>query len=100
MQKARTETSNSIRKTSAVILIAIVAMLSGCGRAKSPDRINAAANATVISNKLAAIAVAGEPVMTEQLDKWYVEPPSGENSAEIYVQAFPALSAGDATSSG
>jgi len=70
------------------VFVTIAILLAGCGKAKPTGAVAA----TVISNKLVAITAAGEPVTAEQLDSWYAEPPAGENAADIYEQAFAALS--------
>ena len=78
--------------------MALAVALSGCGKGKSPggakaDSANPGAEATasVVSNKLAAIAAAGEPVTLEELNQWYAEPPEGQNAARVYTRAFDAL---------
>ena len=87
--------SITVSKTSSTILLFFVAALSGCDKNKSVSQAKADTTAAVISNKLAAIAAAGEPVSFADLSKWYIEPPPGANAAEIYTQAFAALTADD-----
>lgn len=41
-----------------------------------------------VEAEIAKIRAAGEPVTWEELDRWYVEPPPGQNAASIYTQAF------------
>jgi hypothetical protein len=58
----------------------------GCGRAKTSGPVSVA-----VSNHLAAIAAAGEPVTLEQLGRIYEVPPDAENAAPLYAQAFAAV---------
>lgn len=44
-----------------------------------------------VEAEIAKIRAAGEPVTWEELDRWYVEPPPGQNAAAIYTQAFANL---------
>lgn len=44
-----------------------------------------------VEAEIAAIRRAGEPVTWEELNRWYVEPPPGQNAAGIYTQAFAKL---------
>ena len=41
-----------------------------------------------IKAKLNAISAAGYPVTLEELNDWYVEPPPGQNAADMFLQAF------------
>jgi hypothetical protein len=70
------------------LLLALVS--GGCGQPKTAP--GAANNQSVaVSNHLAAIASAGEPVTLDQLGRIYEEPPSAQNAALLYAQAFAAL---------
>ena len=74
--------------------LALVLALGGCGESKSPSgNSNGGAQLLVgtVSNKIAAIAAKGDPVTLEELNKSYAEPPAGQNAAELYAQAFNAL---------
>jgi hypothetical protein len=78
-------------------MILLVLVSGGCGQAKTaPGPANSPAVA--VSNHLAAIATAGEPVTIDQLSQMYEEPTAAQNAAPIYAQAFAALSAEDANS--
>lgn len=72
--------------------------LNGCGKSKSQGGTSAAGQAGVVSNQLAAITAAGEPVTLDGLNRMYEEPPSAENAAPLYQQAFAALNGEDAKS--
>ncbi len=54
--------------------------------------------AAEVSNHLAAVAAAGDPVTLDQLSRMYEEPPAAQNAAPLYAQSFAALSAEDANS--
>ncbi len=41
-----------------------------------------------VNSRLDAIRSAGFPATCAELDKWYMEPPAGQNGADIYVRAF------------
>jgi len=41
-----------------------------------------------INSRLDAIRSAGFPATSAELDKWYVQPPAGQNAADIYTEAF------------
>ncbi|MCK4850026.1 MAG: hypothetical protein KAT11_01685 [Phycisphaerae bacterium] len=41
-----------------------------------------------VKAKLDAIRKAGYPATLEELNDWYVEPPPGENAAEVFLDAF------------
>lgn len=41
-----------------------------------------------VKAKLDAIRKAGYPATLEELNDWYVEPPRGENAAEVFLDAF------------
>jgi hypothetical protein len=84
-------------KFHSAILITLAIALLGCGKGKPSAEADKTADnvAAGIKSKLAAITAAGEPVTPAELDKWYVEPPASENAAEIYAQAFAALTADD-----
>ncbi len=62
----------------------------GCGQTKTSSR-PAASAAVAISDHLAAIASAGDPVTLDQLSRMYEEPAVAQNAAPIYAQAFAAL---------
>jgi len=72
-------------------LLLLVLTLCACGKSKSPAETKGAAAAASFTNKLAAIIAAGEPVSSQELNKRYAEPPASENAAELYTQAFEAL---------
>jgi hypothetical protein len=59
-------------------------LLAGCGRKN-------ATSSPEIQARLAAIREAGEPATPAELDAWYVEPPTNENAAPLYAEAFAAL---------
>jgi len=80
-----------LHKTIVFAFILMSVLLTGCGKGKSSSNITANSGEAMISNKLAAIVATGDPVTREQLDSWYAEPPAGENAADIYGQAFAAL---------
>jgi hypothetical protein len=42
----------------------------------------------MIRERINSIRRAGFPVTCAELDKWYVEPPTGENAADVYREAF------------
>jgi hypothetical protein len=77
------------------ILIAATFVLTlafcSCGKGKSHSEIKKEADERSITNKIMAIAAAGEPVTSQELNKRYAEPPASENAAELYAQAFEAL---------
>jgi hypothetical protein len=77
-----------------ILSVALALALTGCGKAKSANP-GAGSIAMIVSNKLAAITAAGDPVTLEELNAMYVEPPAAENAAGIYEQAFSALTADD-----
>lgn len=87
--------SITVSRSFSILLAVSFAVAAGCSKPKSADEKKSAVTATIVSNKLAAIAAAGEPTSPAELNKWYVEPPAGENAAEIYAQAFAALTADD-----
>ena len=71
--------------------IALALAMTFCDSGQSqPAKGNSAALS--VRNKLAAIRAAGDPVTLADLNNSYVEPPASENAAEIYGQAFAALS--------
>ena len=84
--------------TIGTIAIALTLTLGGCGISQSAGGPKDDAVALGISNRLAAIAAAGDPVTLEALDQLYVTPPAGENAAPLYEQAFAAIKNQDATS--
>ena len=61
--------------------------LAGCGKKQAASGPAAVA----VSNHLAAIAAAREPVTLDQLSRMYEEPPAAQNAAPLYAQAFAAL---------
>jgi hypothetical protein len=75
------------------ISMAVASALTGCGK----DRSSAGdgTNSSAVSQKLAAIKSAGDPVTLEELNNCYTEPPVAGNAAELYAQAFSALTADD-----
>jgi hypothetical protein len=42
----------------------------------------------VIQRQINSIRRAGFPVTCVELDKWYVQPPAGQNAADVYTEAF------------
>src|ERR1017187_853150 len=42
----------------------------------------------MVESKLEEIRKEGYPVTLAELDKWYPQPPPGENAADMYLQAF------------
>ncbi len=71
----------------------LLVLVSGCcGQANaSPGAANS--QSVAVSNHLAAIATAGEPVTLDQVSRIYKEPPAAQNATPLYAQAFAALSA-------
>lgn len=45
----------------------------------------------MVEDKLDAIRKQGYPVTLADLDKWYTQPPPGENAADVYMAAFAQL---------
>jgi hypothetical protein len=45
----------------------------------------------LVEAKLDAIRREGYPVTLAELDKWYPQPPPGENAADVYLEAFKHL---------
>jgi hypothetical protein len=74
----------------ATALVLTLALCSCC-KGKSPSEIKKEFGERGITNKLAAIIAAGEPGSSQELNKRYAEPPASENAAELYTQAFEAL---------
>ncbi len=70
---------------------ALLLALISCGQSQP----SGTTGANSISNKLAAITQAGQPVTAKQLDNWYVAPPDADNAAVLYAQAFAALTKDD-----
>lgn len=68
-----------------VLLPVLVA--GGCGQPKTSSG-PANSPAVAVSNHLAAVAAAGDPVTLDQLSRMYEEPPAAQNAAPIYAQAF------------
>jgi hypothetical protein len=83
----RPHTDFKLLSLSALILALV---LAGCGRTK-PAPNGAGSQALAISNRLAAITAAGEPVTLEQLGRIYEVPPDAQNAAPLYAQAFAAV---------
>jgi hypothetical protein len=73
------------------MLVALLLALASCGKGKPSDTTGA----NSISNKLAAITAAGQPVTWEELDDWYVAPRDADNAATLYAPAFAALTKDD-----
>ncbi len=71
----------------------LILVSGGCGQPKTSGPA-----AVAVSNHLAAIAAAGEPVTLDQLSRIYEEPPAAQNAAPLYAQAFAALKVKDANS--
>jgi hypothetical protein len=74
------------------LCLSLALCLGGCGKSHSGA---SSAAALQVSNKLAAIAAAGEPTTLQALNDWYVEPPAGQNAADSYVKATEALTGDD-----
>lgn len=83
-------------RTLTVLLLALV--LGGCGRTK-PAPPGAGGQGPAISNRLAAITAAGEPVTLEQLSRIYQVPPADQDAAPLYARAFAAAKAEDSKGS-
>jgi len=64
---------------------------AGAGEVTTKTTAKEAAAARSVSNRLAAIAAAGEPITLAALDQQYVTPPAGENAAPLYELAFAAF---------
>lgn len=84
--------------------LALAGLLCGCGKgadkqeAKPPGQpgsprspANTQPPADSNSAAIGAIRRAGYPVTLAELNAWYVEPPSGQNAAPLYAEAFAAL---------
>lgn len=68
----------------------LVLVSGGCGQKKTSSG-PANSPAVAVSNYLAAIAAAGEPVTLDQLSRIYEEPLAAQNAAPLYARAFAAL---------
>jgi hypothetical protein len=73
------------------MLVGLLLAFTSCGKGKP----STTTGATSISNKLAAITQAGQPVTGKELDDWYAAPPDADNAAALYAQAFAALTKDD-----
>lgn len=73
------------------MLVALVLAVTSCGKGKPSNTPGASS----LSNKLAAITQAGQPVTAQELDEWYAAPPDADNAAALYAQAFAALTPDD-----
>ena len=73
------------------MLVALLLAFTSCGKGKPSNTTGASS----ISNKLAAITQAGQPVTAKELDDWYAAPPDADNAAALYAQAFAALTPDD-----
>lgn len=84
-----------IRSAAAVPCLCVLAatLICGCGKEHVTQTTNGAVAALEVSNKIAAIAAAGDPTTLEALNDWYAEPPAGQNAAEIYGRAAQAMTA-------
>jgi|LauGreDrversion4_2_1035121.scaffolds.fasta_scaffold17735_3 hypothetical protein len=87
----RPHTDFKLLSLSALILALV---LAGCGRTK-PAPNGAGSQALAISNRLAAITAAGEPVTLEELSRTYEVPPADQDAAPLYAWAFAAAKAAD-----
>ncbi len=67
---------------------ALLALLPGGCRLSETSTATVGGQALSVSNHLACIAAAGEPVTLDQLNRIYVEPPTGQNGARLYMRAF------------
>lgn len=70
-------------------------MACGCSKKHAATVANPATAGLDVSNKIAAIAAAGDPTTLDALNDWYAEPPAGQNAADFYVRAGQAMTAGD-----
>ena len=66
------------------LLMGIGSVTSGCGKGSAASK----EMANTLSNKLAAIRQAGQPVSLQELNDRYVAPPEAENAAALYAGAF------------
>lgn len=82
---------------SSCLCLALGLVLAGCGKSQPSAKPSAKAdpNALSVSNALAALREAGQPLTLEALQAWYPEPPEAENAASLYAEAFAALSKDD-----
>ena len=65
-------------KTVALVLLGLAALCSACNLSL----------ALILYRRIESIRRAGFPATCAELDKWYVQPPAGENAADIYREAF------------
>ncbi len=70
---------------------------TGCGKTRVPA-VAPTPQAMTISNHLATIAAAGEPVSLGQLDRSYAQPSPAQDAGPLYLAAFAALRSSDANS--
>ncbi len=66
------------------VLVALLIVVAGCGKGK----LSSTTLANSVSNKLAAITQAGQPVTGKDLDDCYPTPPDADNAAPLYASAF------------
>lgn len=84
-----------------VVALAVVLAMSGCGKPNTSGDGSAGVGdpqTAAVSDRLAAIAAAGEPVTLDDLDRMYQEPPPALNAAPLYKQAFAVLATEDVKS--
>jgi hypothetical protein len=77
--------------------VVLVVASTGCGKGKNAAPLPTP-KSLAISNHLAAIAAAGEPVTLDQLDRYYRHPPSAQDAGPLYLEAFAALRSSDVRS--
>jgi hypothetical protein len=70
---------------------------TGCGKTRVPA-VAPTPQAMAISNHLATIGAAGEPVSLGQLDRSYAQPSPAQDAGPLYLAAFAALRSSDAGS--
>ena len=83
--------SQLIRVHLALLALPLAVIISGCNKGQAKPAIQA-------DSKLDAIRQAGYPVTLAELNAWYVEPPTAENAASVYAEAFAALAPLEPTS--
>lgn len=81
--------------SASAVLIALLLLLTDYGTTMASAAAGTDTSMIGVSNKLAAITAAGQPVTLEELNNWYVEPPAFENAAAVYEEAFAVLTKDD-----
>lgn len=102
-ERHRTPPAGCAKESAAAGLSALGALLlalalSGCGRPSAPGGRSTTGESSVVSNHLAAIVAAGDPITLQALDRMYALPPAGEDATPLYEEAFAALNGEDAKS--